>query len=124
MLGIDAATNQAVLALEADPKLIHPRYLYHLLRGDSARLKVAASGAAQPNLSKTTIIQRSYPIPSLNEQTTIAKALDGIEEQVERERITLEGLNTLRQVTLSALVSGEHAIPSSYDEFIRDEGAA
>ncbi|SDL13290.1 restriction endonuclease subunit S [Tessaracoccus oleiagri] len=117
-LGIDAATNQAVLALIPNGELMTPDFLYHLLRADSERLKGLATGAAQPNLSKGVILAQRYSPPTLETQEKLSAELNALLSIAESTDGVLRDLRTLRSNLLAALLLGEHEIPVSYDDLI------
>lgn len=117
-LGVPAATNQAVLALLPDEETVDSDYLYHLLRSDSDRLKALATGAAQPNLSKGVIVRQEYAVPSLDIQRRLAFEMNGLSEVAAATRRLSARLRILRSNLLTALLSGEHEIPESYDELM------
>lgn len=117
-LGVEAATNQAVLALIADPERTDAYYLYHLLRSDGPRLKTLAKGAAQPNLSKSVLAAQKYSVPGLERQRELAQDMEAALAVCEAAREEASRLRDLRASLLSALLSGEHEIPDSYDELL------
>lgn len=80
ILGIEAATNQAVCSIIPDPKIADTGYLYRVLRSRVPSLVSQASGGAQPNISQGLIRQIQIPLPSLEEQRRIAAILDQAEE--------------------------------------------
>jgi len=67
MLGIAAATNQAVCCIRPG-KHIHTEYLLHLLRRHSVSLLTKRVGGAQPNLSQDIIRNLKIPIPPMDVQ--------------------------------------------------------
>lgn len=78
-LGAPMATNQAVLALVPNRDRCDGRFAYHCFRHHSARLKEAASGAAQPNLSKAVILREvGYPDLDIAERRSIGQVLDAV----------------------------------------------
>lgn len=120
MLGIDAATNQAVLALRGKPELVSNRYLFHALSAVSGEMKARATGAAQANLSKERVLEQQIPVPPLAEQVLAAELLDGVLEVAAAARSFAAALRTTRSAVLGELLSGEHEIPASYDELLGD----
>lgn len=114
----DLATNQAVLALSGKPEVVHNRWLFHWLCSQREELKHSATGAAQPNLSKDRVLERSVPLLELNEQVAWAGLLDAqLDSGVAASRVT-SALAPVRVALLADLLSGDHEIPSSYDEVI------
>ncbi|WP_335920254.1 restriction endonuclease subunit S [Shewanella algae] len=76
MLGIDAATNQAVCAIMPDPNRANARYVYYALLNKVPEFLRSAVGGAQPNISQGLIKDTKIPLPPLAEQKRIAAILD------------------------------------------------
>lgn len=76
MLGIDAATNQAVCSIVPDEKAAFPKYVYYALRSKVPDFLRNAVGGAQPNISQGLIKDTKIPLPPLAEQKRIAAILD------------------------------------------------
>ncbi|MEF2528207.1 restriction endonuclease subunit S [Streptomyces sp. CS62] len=57
------ATNQAVLALVPDERLVLPRFLLHAVRSKTDDLRHRAVGSSQPNLSKGLVVSQTIPMP-------------------------------------------------------------
>lgn len=73
-----------------------------------------------PGLNREKAYRLPVSLPSVAAQRRIAALvghLDSLKEALSRELGTLEGS---RRALLSVLVSGDHAIPASYDDLIRD----
>lgn len=70
------------------------------------------------SISKTTLSKFPVPTLPLEEQQRWATLLDGVTEQEWEVRAQLERLGRLRSNLLTALLSGEHEIPDSYDELL------
>lgn len=117
-LEIPAATNQAVLALVADPAVVNTDYLYHLLRSDGTRLKSLATGAAQPNLSKGVLVAQEYRVPDLALQAVLGLEMSAALAVQDAAASAADRLRDLRSNLLAALLSGAHEIPDSYDELL------
>ncbi|MBE9405084.1 restriction endonuclease subunit S [Brachybacterium sp. Marseille-Q2903] len=104
-----------------------PRY-FHLLT--QWLYQSGAVEALQPN---TTSIRNlkvplylDLPVPSLplHLQADLVERIDAMDDAIESSVSDLTALRSSRTSLLATLLSGEHSIPSSYDEFISDEGAA
>lgn len=76
MLGIDAATNQAVCNITPDPNRAFSRYVYYALLSKVPEFLQNAVGGAQPNISQGMIKITRIPLPPLAEQQRIADILD------------------------------------------------
>ena len=76
MLGIDAATNQAVCNIIPDESKAYPRYVYYALLSIVPEFLRNAVGGAQPNINQGMIRDTKIPLPPLSEQKRIAAILD------------------------------------------------
>lgn len=76
MLGIDAATNQAVCSIVPDEKRAFTKYVYYALLAKVPEFLRNAVGGAQPNISQGMIKETKIPLPPLAEQKRIAAILD------------------------------------------------
>lgn len=85
MLGIDAATNQAVCNIIPKPDKAIPKYVYYALLNKVPEFLNNAVGGAQPNISQSIIKDTQIPLPPLEEQKRIAAILDKA-EAIRRKR--------------------------------------
>lgn len=76
LLGIDAATNQAVCNIVPDASKADTKYVYYALLSKVPVFLRSAIGGAQPNISQGLIRSTEIPLPSLPEQKRIAAILD------------------------------------------------
>ncbi|HBX7998457.1 restriction endonuclease subunit S [Klebsiella pneumoniae] len=76
ILGINAATNQAICNIRPDTTIADMKYLYYFLRSKFSYFVENAVGGAQPNISQGLIKSLEVPLPSLIEQKRIADILD------------------------------------------------
>lgn len=76
MLGIDAATNQAVCSIVPDERQAYTRYVYYALLAKVPEFLRNAVGGAQPNISQGMIKDTKLLFPPLTEQKRIASILD------------------------------------------------
>ena len=76
ILGIDAATNQAVCNIVPDEKRAFSKYVYYALRNKVPEFLRNAVGGAQPNINQGMIKDTKIPLPPLPEQKRIATLLD------------------------------------------------
>ena len=94
ILGIDAATNQAVCAIFPSDEL-DTRYLYRFFEGKRRELVEQSKGGAQPNISQGIIRDTQIPFPSVPEQRRIVA-------EIEKQFTRLEaGVVALRRVQAS-----------------------
>lgn len=99
LLGIDAATNQAICHIIPDNKIADTKYLYHCLYHKVPELLTKAVGGAQPNINQQIIKNLRIPLPPLAEQKRIARILDVAAALQAQRRATLTHLDTLLQST-------------------------
>lgn len=76
LLGIDAATNQAVCNVVPDPSKADTKYVYYALLSKVPYFLRSAIGGAQPNISQGLIRTTEIPLPPLPEQKRITAILD------------------------------------------------
>ena len=75
ILGIGAATNQAVCGIQPDSRLDRD-FLFHFLLHRREALVAKSVGGAQPNISQAIIRDTLLPLPPLDEQRRIVGLLD------------------------------------------------
>jgi type I restriction enzyme S subunit len=92
ILGIDAATNQAVCAV-FPPKELDTRYLYRFFESKRRELVEQGKGGAQPNISQGIIRDTKIPLPPVPEQRRI---VDEIEKQFTRLEAGVTALRRLQ----------------------------
>jgi len=111
-----------------DEALVSPDFLEQLLASTRGRrlVREVARGTSQSmrKINKETFRALRFPIPSLDVQSQYLAPLREVSRAISTGEEELGRLNDARSTILHALVSGGHAIPPSYDGFIRDEGAA
>ncbi|AEG73049.1 type I restriction enzyme specificity HsdS domain protein [Mycoplasma haemofelis Ohio2] len=69
-----------------DSKILHKQYLYHFLLSRQEEIKGWARGAVIPAIRKSDLEELMIPVPSLEQQQTIASKLDKLVE-LKRELI-------------------------------------
>jgi len=116
-LGTEAATNQAICALETDlPELRH--FLYWYLRLVAPQLLADGYGGTQANISQTYLKQVLVPVPPADEQRRIVASLERLVEGIQAgERSVLDSLGRLpamRRAVLNAAFKDGQALPSNW----------
>lgn len=110
ILGLDAATNQAVCAVTPNDPLMVP-YLHLVLKEKRQELVNAAQGGAQPNISQTILRELIVPVPSIEEQRRLVAAADRhlslIESLTTALEHTLARASRLRSSILRSAFSGQ-----------------
>lgn len=109
ILGIEAATNQAVCAV-FPPEDIDTRYLYRFFEGKRRQLIEQGKGGAQSNISQGIIRDTLLPLPSLPEQRRIVAEIDKqftrLEAGVAALRRVQANLKRYRSAVLKAACEG------------------
>lgn len=110
LLGIDAATNQAVCGIFKNENIVS-NYLYYFLLFSKPHLVKQGIGGAQPNISQGILKNLEIPLPSLKEQQLIVSELeskltvcDKIEATISQ---SLQQAETLRQGILKKAFEGK-----------------
>lgn len=104
ILEIDAALNQAVLAIEPAEMKLDSEFCFHLLSAEGPRLLSMTQGSGQPNLSKGLIDGLTVSLPPLGEQRRIAEVLRSVDEAIAAIQNSMQAAATVRQVTLDAMI--------------------
>lgn len=76
LLGIEAATNQAVCSIQPNSKIADTRFVWYYLRSKLSELLRRRVGGAQPNISQQIIKSLEVTVPPLSEQKRIVALLD------------------------------------------------
>lgn len=70
------------------------------------------------HVTKSELNRHEIPVPPVEEQRELTETLEGLEEIVLGLSTQAKSLYALRTNLLTALLSGEHEIPASYDDLI------
>lgn len=118
--------SQSQMRLTPDRSIVSADWVYHAFRTPRMvqRIKRADTSTANPHINLGILRTMDVPIPSVDMQAQVCSQLNAIEASIVAKMAESEALKSTRGALLSALLGGTHQIPSSYDEFIRDEGAA
>ena len=98
ILAIDAAMNQAVLAVLPDPKTMDREFCYQLLCSKTEQLLDRTQGSGQPNLSKALIEGLEIHLPPMDEQKRIAEVLRSVDRAADLGRSVSESLTRVFEV--------------------------
>jgi type I restriction enzyme S subunit len=86
ILGLDAATNQAICAVFPKKELLERDYLYWFFRKMRPDYLKNSFGGAQPNISQKMIRETEIALPPLSEQRRIVAYLDALQAKVDALR--------------------------------------
>ncbi len=110
ILGIEAATNQAVCVLQPKGYLFN-RYLYFFFMCNYWDIREQAVGGNQLNLSATIIGKLNIDIPNLEEQYVITELLDSIiEKEYQTKQIAesvIDQIDAMKKAILARAFRGE-----------------
>jgi type I restriction enzyme S subunit len=96
ILGIDAATNQAIAGLTPqDRTSLCGEYLRFFLESVEPKLRSQARGVAQPNINKRILTNLDIPVPPIQEQRRI---VDILNRAAGIRRLRLEAQEKARQL--------------------------
>jgi type I restriction enzyme, S subunit len=108
ILGVEAATNQAVCCIEPNYEIFSPRYLLnYFIYFRPHWMRFAIGTRKDPNISKTTIINTQIPLPTPEEQNEIVKVLDTLTWKVSYAETKKALLNDLFQTLLHQLMTAQ-----------------
>lgn len=121
---VDGCIHDGWLRLSGFEECFTEDYLYYLLRSASiqARFQSLAAGSSVQNLNKDKVAGVPVTVPSLDYQRRASTSLDAILAVVDGLDREADRLERLRSNLLTALLSGEHEIPKSYDELMEAVG--
>lgn len=103
VLGLEAATNQAVCAIFPKDNIISSGYLQYFLMQNRPTLIRARYGGAQPNISQQIIQDLLVIVPLKPEQEKIAGVLSKIQKAVENQEKIVSNLRELKAALMEQL---------------------
>jgi type I restriction enzyme S subunit len=110
ILGVDAATNQAVCGIFENERII-TKYLYWYLLYYKPEFIKIGFGGAQPNISQTIVKDLDIPLPTISIQKQIVDKIEELFSEldygVEYLIKVKEQLKVYRQAVLSSAFSGK-----------------
>jgi type I restriction enzyme S subunit len=93
MLGVSAATNQAICCITVGEKLL-PEFLVYYLKSIKHDLIKFAVGGAQPNINQDIIRNLVVPIPPASLQQIFLDRVKAIRQQIIKAEISLSQMKT------------------------------
>jgi type I restriction enzyme, S subunit len=108
MLGVPAATNQAISALVFGAAELEPEYVLRAVQHGRPRWAlVAASTRKDPNITKTDVASFQVPLPrDRQEQVRIVEIVRAALTRIEAERLTLSKLQRQKSGLMDDLLTG------------------
>lgn len=116
ILGVPAATNQAVCHIIPDPQAADIRYLFHMLAAQVTTIVARGVGGAQPNISQGLVKNLTVPLPPLTEQRRIAEVLDRADALRAKRREAIARLDALTQSIFFHMFGNPATNPNQWPE--------
>ncbi|WP_051442086.1 restriction endonuclease subunit S [Arthrobacter sp. H14] len=110
--------SQSQMRLRVNDELVTAGYIYHIFRSTRmvGRIKALNTATANPHINLGILAKIDIPLPPLDEQAAICSTLDSVQAAAGEAQQFAIALHTLRSELLTALLSGAHEIPDTYDE--------
>ena len=116
VLGIDAATNQAIAGLKVrDSSGVDRHYLRRYLEYASEGLANQGRGVAQANINLSILRSHEVPLPPIEEQRRIAAVLDAADALRTKRRQALAKLDSLTQAIFIDIFGDPIANPRGWE---------
>jgi len=105
ILGIDAATNQAIAGIQIkNVEKVDRKYLFYCLRNFGLSLLSIGRGMAQRNINQTILKNLQIPLPPLEEQKRIVAKIEEVLSRVEKaKRLKAEARKDAEAIMQAAL---------------------
>ncbi|EFI64707.1 MULTISPECIES: restriction endonuclease subunit S [Bacillus cereus group] len=106
---LPANTNQALAIIRISNPLFDHHFVYTLLLSHyiTKQIKAVSTIGAQPNISLKQIGDFKIPKPTLREQKRIVDILSSVGEKIQREKVKLDTLQTIKTGLMQSLLTGE-----------------
>lgn len=119
VLDVEGAFDNNVMGVSPGDSIL-PGYLLAYL--ETVRLGELAQPGAVPSINQGHVASLRIPLPSLDVQRERVATIDAARAAASESSMLATSLRSLRSNLLTALLSGEHEIPATYDAVL--EGAA
>jgi type I restriction enzyme S subunit len=120
LLKVPAAVNQAITAIQTNPKSLVSEYLINYLNYRISYWKtVASSSRKDPNITSHDI--KKFPIifPDIREQTAIAAALSDVDALITSLDRLIAKKRDIKQAVIQQLLTGKTRLPGFSSEWER-----
>ena len=87
---------------------------------DSGAFAATSFGTSIFHIGAERAAEMLFPLVTAERQKVITRLLDAAENSAQATEMRVESLGAVRAALLSALLSGEHVIPGSYDRFLAE----
>ena len=118
LLQISATVNQALTAVQPNPRVVHAGYLLRVLNFRVAYWQsVASSSRKDPNITSKDV--RDFPLatPRMAEQEAIAEALGDTDALIESLEQLLAKKRQIKQGAMQELLTGQRRLPGFRHEW-------
>ncbi len=105
LLDIEATTNQACCGVVTTAEM-KPEFLFHQLNYLSNHLESLSAGSGQQNISKGIIEKFDVLVPTVEEQSSIVRVLNSVDESISENKSTKKQYQRLKQGLMQDLLSG------------------
>lgn len=103
ILGVDAASNQAICAIFPKNSEINTSFLRYFIMFERKNLLSQRYGGAQPNISQTIIRNMECRYPPLPEQVKIASLLSAVQRAIEQQERLIALTTELKKALMHKL---------------------
>lgn len=107
ILGLNAATNQAICAILPKDDTFDVRFLRYYIVFRREQMIAISAGGAQPNISQEIIRSTRIALPPLPEQQRIAEILSVVDRELELEREEKTRLERIKRGLMDLLLTGK-----------------
>lgn len=120
VLGVEAASNQAIAGLRIVDERVDRHYLVHYLRSLEKQLKHKGRGVAQNNVNLKLLRELEIPLPPLDEQRRIAAILDELVALITKIDVEMSVLQKVQHSRLNEVLRHCPQVPlKTYVESIQ-----
>jgi type I restriction enzyme, S subunit len=106
-LGVDATTNQAILAIVPNIDIVDPEYIYHSVLAVIPSLMRKLQGSGQPNLSAGIVKDEKIFLPDKNNQKQIARTATILNDVLNNLEDQLKTLRSQKRSLTQRLLTGQ-----------------
>lgn len=121
ILGVQAATNQAVATIQCDTEELCNRYLFYFLIRSKNHLVAQAAGGAQQNINQNILSELWIPLPSLDEQRELVGILDKASVLMTKQSECIKRFDTFTRQVFFEFFGNPLENPHKWKEYRLDE---
>jgi len=126
---VPVATNQAIAWSIPNTELVQPRFLLLVAQSLEGKISSMARGATQRNINRAMLREFAFLLPPIGEQKRIVDLVCSVDRYIavlssspnatSSTSEVLGAAQKLRSALLGDLLSGNHQIPDSYDQHLK-----